>query len=257
MTAGSHWSELLQGISGNLEDPALWLAVPQIILINVLFSGDNAVVIAMACRGLPPRQRFWGTVIGAMVSATLLVSFAAVVTVLMGLPYLKVAGGLVLFYIAVNLMLPAGETEGEVEASTNLWRAVRTIFVADFIMSLDNIIAVAAVAEGNLSLIAISLAISIPVILAGATLIMRLLDRFPILIWLGAGLLGWVAGETIATDLEVTRFLTRAFGEAVLRPVELASAAAGFVLVIVVGGLWRRMRQLKVPASPGGPAADA
>src|SRR5271157_5856100 len=106
MNAGGRWGDLLQGTIGNFEHPAFWLAVPQIILVNILLSGDNAVVIAMACRGLPPRQRFWGMVLGAAVSASLLVTFAAIVTKLLGLPYLKIVGGVVLLYIAVNLLLP-------------------------------------------------------------------------------------------------------------------------------------------------------
>jgi len=255
MNAGGHWGDLLQGTIGNFEQAAFWLAVPQIILVNILLSGDNAVVIAMACRGLPPRQRFWGMAMGAGVSVTLLITFAAIVSKLMVLPYLKVAGGLVLLYIAVQLLQPEKADENEIEAVTHLWRAVRTIFVADFVMSLDNIIAVAAVAKGNLALIATGLAISIPVILAGSALIMGLLERFPILIWVGGGLLGWVAGETIATDTEVTRYLAGAFGDDVLHRVELAAAVAGVVLVLAIGGLWRRARLAK--ASVGGKASDS
>src|SRR5277367_5739252 len=122
MNAGGHWGDLLQGTIGNFEQAAFWLAVPQIILVNILLSGDNAVVIAMACRGLPPRQRFWGMAMGAGVSVTLLITFAAIVSKLMVLPYLKVAGGLVLLYIAVQLLLPEQEDEDEIEAAAHLWR---------------------------------------------------------------------------------------------------------------------------------------
>ena len=204
----------------------------------------------MACRGLPPRQRFWGMAMGAAVSVTLLITFAAIVSRLMVLPYLKVAGGLVLLYIAVQLLLPEQADEDEIEAEAHLWRAVRTIFVADFVMSLDNIIAVAAVAKGNLALIATGLVVSIPVILAGSALIIGLLGRFPILIWLGGGLLGWVAGETIATDTEVTRYLVATFGADVVRPVAFAAAAAGVVLVLAIGGLWRHLRLAKISRPP-------
>ena len=181
-----------------------WLAVGKIIWINILLSGDNAVVIALACRGLPARQRFWGMMLGAGVAIMLRIVFTGVVASLMQLPYLKIAGGLALFYIAVKLLVPDDADESETEAVAHLWRAVRVVAIADIVMSLDNVIAIAAAAGGNMALLVLGLAISIPLIVAGAALFMSLLDRFPILVWAGAALLGWIAGEVIATD-PVTR----------------------------------------------------
>ncbi len=235
---------------------AFWIAVLQIVLINILLSGDNAVVIAMACRGLPPRQRFWGLLIGAGTAAMLLIVFAGIITPLMTLAYVKLIGGLALFYIAARLLVPEGPDKDKVEAATQLWRVVRIVAVADIIMGLDNIIAVAAAARGNLALLVIGLAVSIPIILAGAALIMALLDRFPILVWAGAALLGWIAGELIATDSAVAGNLTAEFGEKLARRAELAAAGIGPVLVIAVGGLWRRSRKSKPGAEAAGEKVD-
>jgi YjbE family integral membrane protein len=179
--------------------PVFWLAVGKIIWINVLLSGDNALVIAMACRGLAPRLRLWGMVIGAGIAVILLIAFTGIVATLMVLPYLKLVGGLALIVIAIKLLVPEAE-EGNVTAGTSLWHAIRIVVIADIIMSLDNVIAVAAAANGELPLLILGLAISIPIIIGGAALIMMVLDRFPILIWLGATLLGWIAGDVIATD---------------------------------------------------------
>jgi YjbE family integral membrane protein len=165
----------------------------------VLLSGDNALVIAMACRGLAPRLRLWGMVIGAGIAVILLIAFTGIVATLMVLPYLKLVGGLALLVIAIKLLVPEAE-EGNVTAGTSLWHAIRIVVIADIIMSLDNVIAVAAAANGELPLLILGLAISIPIIIGGAALIMMVLDRFPILIWLGATLLGWIAGDVIATD---------------------------------------------------------
>src|SRR5262249_37416253 len=153
--------------------------------------------IAMACRGLPPRQRLWGMILGAGVAVVLRIVFTFVVASLMTLPYLKIVGGLALFYIAAKLLVPEDQDDGEGEAVEPLWRAVRIVAIADIIMSLDNVIAIAAAAAGNMALLVLGLAISIPLIVAGAALIMALLDRFPILVWAGAALLGWIVGEVI------------------------------------------------------------
>ena len=222
--------------------PAFWLAVFQIIWINILLSGDNAVVIALACRDLPPRRRVWGMAIGTAVAAVLRIVFTGMVASLMQLPYLKIAGGVMLLYIATKLVLPDEPDETETEAVAHLWRAVRIVAVADIVMSLDNVIAIAAASGGDWSLLVLGLAISIPLIVAGAALIVSLLDRFPILIWAGAALLGWVAGEVIATDTVVTGYLTQTYGVSVAHAVEYGSAAAGTVLVLIAGGLWRRSK---------------
>lgn len=248
------WRDWLHAGVVQLGYTAFWFAVLQIIFINVLLSGDNAIVIAMACRGLPPHQRRWGMVIGAGIAVLLLVIFATIIARLMLLPYLKLIGGLALMYIAAKLLVPEAADRNEIEAVAHLWRAIRVVVVADIIMSLDNIIAVAATANGDVLLIAISLVISIPVIVAGAALIMTLLDRFPILVWAGAALLGWIAGETIASDPALLRHLTANFGATFARQVEFAAAGAGAAFIIAAGGLWRRVNEIKARAAAAGSA---
>jgi YjbE family integral membrane protein len=228
------------GLDTALGQAGFWVAALRIVVINVLLSGDNAVVIALACRGLPRRQRLWGMVIGAGVAVVLLIVFTGLVARLMELPYLKAIGGLALFYIAAKLLLPQEHDETDVQAEAHLWRAVRIVVIADIIMSLDNIIAVATAAQGNWTLLAIGLAVSIPIIIAGAGLVMALLDRLPILVWLGAALLGWVAGEAVVTDKAVAPTLIAAFGERFAANLQWATCVAGAVLVLGAGALWRR-----------------
>jgi YjbE family integral membrane protein len=228
------------GLDTALGAAGFWVAAFRIVVVNVLLSGDNAVVIALACRNLPHRQRLWGMVIGAGVAVVLLMVFAGLVARLMELPYLKAAGGVALFYIAAKLLLTEERDGTEVQAEAHLWRAVRIVVIADVIMSLDNIIAVATAAQDNWALLAIGLAVSIPIIIAGAALIMALLDRLPILVWLGAALLGWVAAEAIITDKAVAPALSGVFGDSFAASLQWAACAAGAVLVVVAGGLWRR-----------------
>jgi YjbE family integral membrane protein len=243
MTDPSAWATMFMAGWDEMGTATFWVALAKIMWINILLSGDNAVVIAMACRGLPARQRMWGMILGAGVAVLLRIIFTGVVASLMTLPWLKIVGGLALFYIAAKLLVPEDPDKDETEATEHLWRAVRIVAVADIIMSLDNVIAIAAAAQGNMALLVIGLAISIPLIVAGAALIMALLDKFPILVWAGAGLLGWVVGEVIATDPVVVGYLTSRFGANVAHQVELASAALGVLLVLLVGGLWRRSKQ--------------
>src|SRR5437899_1367573 len=228
----SGWSEMGQ--------TAFWVALLKIMWINILLSGDNAVVIAMACRGLPHNKRLWGMVLGAGVAVILRIVFTGVVASLMLLPYLKLIGGIALFYIAAKLLVPDDPDEDEVEAVEHLWRAVRIVAIADIIMSLDNVIAIAAAAQGNMALLVIGLAISIPLIVAGAALIMALLDRFPILVWAGAALLGWIVGEVIATDPVIPGYLEQRLGADSVRSITRYAALVGAVLVLLVGGVWRR-----------------
>src|SRR6478736_7392393 len=183
-----------------MQQPTFWVALGKIIWINVLLSGDNALVIAMACRGLQPRQRLWGMILGAGVAVVLRIIFTGIVATLMGLPYLKLVGGLALLVIAAKLLVPEQEDEDGVESASHLWAAVQIVAIADIVMSLDNVIAVAAAANGSVPLLILGLAISIPLIVAGAALIMALLTRLPALVWAGAALLGWIAGDVIATD---------------------------------------------------------
>lgn len=177
---------------------ALALRIVEIIWINLLLSGDNAIVIALACRGLPEHQRRMGTFLGTGAAVVLRVVFALLVTQFLGLPYLKFAGGLLLLWIGVKLV--TDETEHEVKASSSLRQAVLTIAIADAVMSLDNVLAIVAAAHGSTAMIIFGLAISIPLVAAGSHLILKVIDRFPVLIWIGAALIGWVAGEIMAGD---------------------------------------------------------
>lgn len=222
-----------------LENPAFWLAALQIIWINVLLSGDNAVVIAMACRTLEPKQRLWGMILGAGVAVLLRIAFTGVVTQLMELPFLKFIGGIALLWIAVKLVVPEQEGEGKVEAADNLWRAVRIVAIADIVMSLDNVIAIAAAAKGSWLLIIFGLAISVPMIIAGAALLMAILERFPILVWAGAALLGWIAGEIMIEDPAVMSWL----GAATVHQFVYWAAATGALFVVAMGYLLVRGRR--------------
>jgi YjbE family integral membrane protein len=232
-----------------------WVAVGKIIWINILLSGDNALVIALACRGLEPKQRLWGMIFGAGAAVVLRIIFTFIVVTLMSLPYLKLVGGLALLVIAAKLLVPEGENEEGVESAAHLWAAIQIVVVADIVMSLDNVIAVAAAANGSLPLLVLGLAISIPLIVAGAALIMALLTRLPILVWAGAALLGWIAGDVIATDPAIEPKLNALFAgplgtklDAFLSSVNIAHghsaefvmAVLGVIVVLVAGGIWRR-----------------
>src|SRR4029077_1990641 len=177
-----------------------WVALGKIIWINILLSGDNALVIALACRGLEPRQRLWGIILGAGPAVFLRIIFTGIVASLMALPYLKLVGGLALIVIAAKLLVPEQEDEEGVKSASHLWAAGQIVVVADIVMSLDNLIWVLAAANGSVPLLVLGLAISVPLIVAGAALIMALLNKLPLLVWAGAALLGWIAGDVIATD---------------------------------------------------------
>ena len=226
------------------DDPTFWLAVLQIIWIDILLSGDNAVVIALACRKLPPRQRMWGIVLGTMVAITLRVIFTGLVTSLMSMPYVKLIGGTLLLWIAIKLL---GQEDngrnGHIQPVDSLWRAVRIVAIADVVMSLDNIIAIAAAARGSYALLMFGLACSIPLIMAGAALVIALLERFPVVVWAGAALLGWIAGEIIAKD----PLLTGHLDPAMAHKVWIAGATIGALLVVVVGLLRRRYHRRSAP----------
>lgn len=232
-----------------VEQPGFWLAVLQIIWIDILLSGDNAVVIALACRRLPPRQRVWGVVLGTAVAISLRVIFAGLVTTLMKVAYLKLVGGLLLLWIAVKLLAPDNNEKGnEVQAVDNLWRAVRIVAIADVVMSLDNVIAIAAVADRfeaphNYALLMFGLAVSIPLIMAGAAIVLAMLERFPIVVWAGAALLGWIAGEIIAKDPAIIAGLD----SAAAHTVSIVGAILGALFVIAVGLLRRRWLRRSAP----------
>jgi YjbE family integral membrane protein len=260
---------LFAQVQTDMHTTAFWIAVGKIIWINVLLSGDNALVIAMACRGLHGRHRLWGMVIGAGIAVVLLIAFTGIVATLIALPYLKLFGGLALLAIAAKLLVPEDESN-EITAGATLWQAIRIVVIADIIMSLDNVIAVAAAANGQLPLLILGLAISIPMIIAGAALIMMVLDRFPILVWLGALLLGWIAGDVIETDPAVQPWLHHLLDGTISLHLDAKSIAFGVtpqfnlegeldeylasvlgaILVLVIGSIWRsrRLRQLEEPA---------
>lgn len=213
------------------------VAVLEVIWVNIVLSGDNAVVIALACRGLPAHQRRMGMALGAGVAIVLRLIFTLIVVQLLATPFLKIVGALLLVWIAVKLLTEEdGEGEDKIKASDRLWHAVRTVAIADMVMSLDNVLAIAAVAKGNTPMLVFGLAVSIPLIVAGATLVMALLARFPLLVWAGAGLLGWVAGDMFASD----PWLVGTIGEDFAHQTEYLAAAIGTVLVIATGYALRK-----------------
>ncbi|OQW81265.1 MAG: hypothetical protein BVN31_11490 [Proteobacteria bacterium ST_bin15] len=214
------------------------LAVPllQIIWIDLLLSGDNAVVIALACRGLPQGQRRIGILLGTGVAIVLRIIFALIITLLLGIPYLKALGGVLLFWVAYQLISSDDGGHGEVEASASLWKAVRTIAIADAVMSLDNVLALAAASKGNVWLFTFGLVITIPLIIYGSQLILGLIERFPVFIWAGAALLGWIAGELIADDPGLQELLGSDIPN-------LLGASVGALLVVMVSYVIVRKRK--------------
>ena len=236
-----------------------WGALGQFMLINLILSGDNAVVIALACRGLPPSQRSMGIMLGALVAIVMRVVFTVVATQLLAVPWLMTIGSLLLFWIAIKLLVEDGE-EKNVQESSNVWGAVRTIAIADLVMSLDNVVAIAAAAKGNWTLIIIGLLTSMPLIIFGATLVMWLLTKAPALVWAGAALLGWIAGELIVSDPAILRILEgwnaawvytpdpKETTKAVLSVIKYGAATFGAVFVIVVGWLLRKRHAMAAAA---------
>jgi YjbE family integral membrane protein len=200
------WSTAPPGLSFmGIETAEFWTALLKIIGVNIVLSGDNAVVIALAARSLPPKQQklaiFWGS--GAAIVMRIILTLFAVA--LLGLPWLKIIGSVLLLWIGVKLLLPEAD-EPDIDASDNLWTAIKTILIADLVMSVDNVIAVAAAAGGHWGLLMIGLAISIPLVIFGATLLLKLMERWPIIITIGAGLLGFVAGEMAWEDQGIEAF---------------------------------------------------
>jgi YjbE family integral membrane protein len=250
---------MLAGDAGQLAQFAEWfaslfgdhaltaLAVLKIIGINIILSGDNAVVIALACRGLPPKQRKVGILLGAGAAVLLRIIFTVAIQYLLGIPWLKLIGGILLFWIAVKLVKGEEADEDSVKSGSSLFEAVKIVAIADIVMSLDNVLAIAAAAESappnqRIWLIILGLVISIPLVVAGSTLIMGLLTRWPVLVWAGAALLGWVAGELIATEPGLQAYMAQAakslgVGEKMLVKVLEYGGAA---LVVIVGWLMTR-----------------
>ncbi len=209
-------------------NPEFWIALLQIIMINIVLSGDNAVVIALASRSLPPQQQKKAIIFGSVgaIGLRLVLTFFAVM--LLAQPYLKLIGAALLLWIGVGL-LKGDDGEGDLEAHSNLASAVKTIIVADLVMSLDNVIGVAAAAKGNVPLLVIGLVISIPLIIYGSTMILKLMGKFPVIITIGASLLGWVAGEMAISDPAVTGWMD---GHQVIH---MLAPAVGAVLVVLTG----------------------
>ena len=211
----------------------------EIMGINILLSGDNAVVIAIACRSLPEKQRFIGIVLGVAVAVVLRLIFTLGLSQLIGLPWVKGAGGLLLLWIAVQLLIEADDDDKMIADSKTLAGAIWTIALADVVMSLDNVLAIAGAAHGKPWLIFAGLAMSIPLIVGGATLIINLLTRYPVLVWAGAALLGWVAGELIAGEeklAEVFATVATAVGSTMAQW-PTACAVAGALIVLAIGGI--------------------
>ena len=184
---------------GSIGTSFFWVTLAQIMMINIVLSGDNAVVIALASRSLPPQQQRKAILFGSFGAIALRVILTFFAVLLLGLPYLKIVGAGLLLWIGVQMLLPEDGDE-EIDASTQLWAAIKTIIIADFVMSLDNVLGVAAAAKGSLLLLIIGLGISIPIIIYGSTLVLKLMKRWPIIVTVGGGVLGWVAGEMAVTD---------------------------------------------------------
>jgi YjbE family integral membrane protein len=230
-----------------------WVAVGQIILIDILLGGDNAIVIALACRNLPPKLRVrgivWGTV-GAVAIRIVLVAFAVA---LLQVPYLKLLGGLLLLWIGVSLLADDGKGHGEVKAGDRLWTAVKTIMIADLVMSIDNVIAVASAAEQaggtqqhQLLLVVFGILVSIPIIVWGSTIVLKLMERFPIIITLGAGLLGYLAGGMVFSDVALAPWIQAhlPWQDLVLPGLNMHISLPGMAgaLLVVAIGAWRAKR---------------
>jgi YjbE family integral membrane protein len=213
-----------------------WLAVGQIIMIDILLGGDNAVVIALACRNLPPKQRTQGIIygtIGAIVLRVILIAFALA---LLTVPYLKLVGAVLLLWIGVKLLMPEGDDDHNISSSDKLWSAVKTVIIADLVMSVDNVLAIAGAAQGageahQLPLVIFGLLVSIPIIVWGSTFVLKLMERFPFVITLGAMLLGWIAGQMAYTDPAIKDYLPASAAWS------YGAAVAGALLVLAMGKL--------------------
>ncbi len=214
---------------------AFWVALFEIVWINILLSGDNAVVIALAARSLPPKQQKQAVMFGSGAAIVMRILLTLVAAELLRLPYLKLIGALLLLYIGITLVLPEEEEEGGGHAGGGMVAAVRTILIADLVMSLDNVIAVAAAAKGSTMLLVIGLAMSIPLVVFGSTLLLKVIERFPLIVWLGAALLGFIAGEIVVEDPAFAEPLA-AWGASIgLDPHALALLCGAIGAVLVVG----------------------
>ncbi|MSQ49535.1 MAG: TerC family protein [Betaproteobacteria bacterium] len=244
-----------------LATQVFWIGLLKIIGVNIVLSGDNAVVIALAARSLPPKQQKQAILWGAGAAVVLRIILTVFAVALLTLPWLKIVGSLLLFWIGIKLLVPAHQGD-DVNASDNLTAAIKTILIADLVMSLDNVIAVAAAAGGSMTLLILGLAISIPLVVFGATLLVTLMDRYPAIITIGAALIGLVAGEMLVTDPVALAWMNGLSGIQIDggKPklgglnLELVAGVAGAVIV-VAWGLWLAKRQ--AAAVKGGPVEQA
>lgn len=225
---------------------AFWAALGSIILANILLSGDNAVVIALAARSLPPHQQKKAILFGSAAAIVMRIGLTILAAEMLKWPYLKLIGGVLLVYIGVTLLLEDDEEgDGSEGGTSSMFAAIRTILIADLVMSLDNVLAVAAAAKGNTTLLIAGLAISIPLIIFGSTLLLKVMERFPIIITIGAALLGFLAGEMLLTDPAISA----RFGEPSHTMVNLAGAA-GAALVVALGMALQRRQTARRKAAP-------
>ena len=212
-----------------LQSSDFWIGLVKIIWINIILSGDNAVVIALAARSLRPDLQRKAVFLGSGAAVVLRIALTVVAAKLLALPYLQIIGGLLLLWIGIQLLSEEDDGEGHTREHGSLISAVRTILIADLVMSLDNVIAVAAAAKGSMLLLILGLAISIPLVIFGSTLMIKLMGRFPVIVVLGAALIGWVGGETIISDVSLAAFLESAHW------MHYAAAALGALLVVAIG----------------------
>ncbi|MBU3721673.1 MAG: TerC family protein [Limnohabitans sp.] len=222
-----------------IQNADFWIGLMKIIWINIILSGDNAVVIALAARSLPEHQQRQAILFGSGAAVVLRIALTVVAAALLELSYLQIIGGLLLLYIGAQLLSEdSDEDEGEVEKAS-LFAAIRTILIADIVMSLDNVIAVAAAAKGNMTLLILGLAISIPMVIFGSAIMIKLMTRFPIIVTFGACLIGWVGGETIASDVALREFSAE-------NPwLHYAAATAGALAVLAIGKFFQAKHAAK------------
>jgi YjbE family integral membrane protein len=234
---------------------AFWIGLLKIIGVNIILSGDNAVVIALAARSLPAKQQKQAVIWGSLAAIVMRVILTLFAVALLQLPWLKLVGSLLLFWIGVKLLIPEDDDE-DIPASDQLLSAIKTILIADLVMSLDNVIAVAAAAGGSVTLLILGLAISIPLVIFGATLLLKLMERFPVIITIGAGLIGWVAGEMLVADSALEGWFTGLGvqyeqGRPMVRGVslEILAGIVGIVIVVALGTLLARRKTLGAEAA--------
>ena len=226
-----------------LSSPEFWVALSQIILINIVLSGDNAVVIALASRALPPAQQKKAILFGSLGAIVLRIVLTFFAVYLLTLPYLKLIGAALLLWIGIGL-LKSDDGEEHLEGHSSLFAAIKTIVVADLVMSLDNVIGVAAAAKGNVPLLVFGLVISIPLIIFGSTMILKLMGRFPIIITLGAALLGWVAGEMAMSDPSIAGWSANQHALHTIVPL------LGAISVVAVGKWLTSRQELQTAEQP-------